>query len=93
MANGKLPLLGGAEVLDLQAHVKDKKMRELLTRLVDERNRAIDHVRLVSLSLLEASEVLAECRGHLREDCEGSADPATRGELIAKITELLGDGA
>jgi len=91
MANGKLPLLGGAEVLDLQAHVKDKKMRELLARLVDERNRAIDHVRLVSLSLLEASEVLSECRDNLKraEDLEcGLVDGR---DLIQKITELLGE--
>lgn len=90
MANGKLPLLGGAEVLDLQAHVKDKKMRELLARLVDERNRAIDHVRLVSLSLLETSEVLAECVEPLRQFKELTG--AETDDLVAKITELLGDG-
>lgn len=89
MANGKLPLLGGADILDLQTHVKDKKMRELLARLVDERNRAVDHVRLVSLSLLEASEVLAECVEPLRQFKELTG--AETDDLVVKITKLLGE--
>lgn len=87
MAHSKLPLLGGAEIVDLQQRVKDKQTRELLARIVAERNQALDHMEQLGRALLGATELLAECRGCMQE--ASGAD--SYAELIAKITELLGE--
>lgn len=92
MSNRKTPLLGSGEILDLQAHVKAKAQRELLARLVNERNNALNMLETMGTTMVAISEVLAECRDNLRR-AEGLEQGMCDGpDLIAKITELLGDG-
>ena len=90
MANRKTPLLGSGEILDLQAHVKAKAQRELLARLVAERNNALNMLETMGTTMVAISEVLAECRTALAQF--EALTGAECGDLVKRITELLGDG-
>lgn len=83
--DGKLPLLGGANIVDLKARQTNKDLKELLVRHVELKNRALEQLALSHGTLKAAGELLKECREVLAFRDE------TCFALAERITELIGD--
>ena len=89
---GTLHNLGG--VVDLQARVTNRKLREIAAQATLERDKALDHIETLGRALGALSELTAEARGLLGDMSPDEGDKATAkqvDDLVRRITEALGE--
>jgi uncharacterized membrane protein len=84
---GNVPIVG-AGVVDLQARVTNRKLREIAAQAIAERDKCLAHIQTLGTALAALAELTAEARDALRQVDLNTGDD-TFFELVDRIDKAL----